>query len=206
MLAIPRSLKSRKDGNNKVFESVLTPRLKIQLTCQRLSCRTSIVWIVCTTTSIYLYIQRAFYPAHGARPWMYLIAGYKYVRSICLLMWKGRLALFLAQEALPRAILSSILSSARVARTRASRAILALSPRLLSSSVGYFSLLQPGLRILVTCHCPRNNRASDRRPCKDNISLGHPRSLLSSKYDRYCEIIFATYLPSLFTLHLHHEL
>jgi len=41
-------------------------------------------------------------------------------------------------------------------------------------SAGYFSLLQPGLRILATCHCPRNDHAVSDSPPWDNISLGHP--------------------------------
>lgn len=41
-------------------------------------------------------------------------------------------------------------------------------------SAGYFSLLQSGLRILATCHCPRNDYAVSDSPPWDNISLGHP--------------------------------
>lgn len=44
----------------------------------------------------------------------------------------------------------------------------------LTSSAGYFSLSQPGLRILATCHCPRNDHTVSDSLSWDNISLGHP--------------------------------
>lgn len=45
---------------------------------------------------------------------------------------------------------------------------------LLPPSAGYFSLSQPGLRILATCHCPLNDYAVSDSPPWNNISLGHP--------------------------------
>lgn len=88
LFAILRSLKSRKDRNEVFANRYL--HLKIQFAYQRLrNCR--------KRAEFELYNNiRSLYPtrvlSHSWGSSLYLTAGYKYVRSICLLTWKGRAA------------------------------------------------------------------------------------------------------------------
>lgn len=131
--------------------------------------------------------------------------GYKYARSICLLTWKGHLAL--SSLAVPednpfpaRSFLPFRLSHEYLVREQP-RGPLSRFPHDSSpQSAGYFSLLQPGLRILATCHCPCNDHAvCDSTPWGSGIT-SNSDTLLSSKCDWHYEIIFTIY-PFIYFCH-----
>lgn len=107
--------------------------------------------------------------------------GYKYARSICLLTWKGHASRTLSWRY--RRVTHSLrdpffhsafrISTSYESSLEGHSRVFPVTP-LLPQSASYFSLLQPGLRILATCHCPCNDHAVSDSPPWDNISLGHP--------------------------------
>lgn len=106
--------------------------------------------------------------------------GYKYARSICLLTWKGHASRIFCPdrpEGNPfpaRSFLPFCLPHEYFVREQPRGPLLRFPHDSSPLSAGYFSLLQPGLRILATCHCPCNDHAVSDSPPRDNISLGHP--------------------------------